>query len=883
MDDWKKEAKDSTLVKNWNPVIKRFRGDPKLAAAYLPYAQLILGDTIQRAKLGGIGYNSRIIKLADGTIIKAIVNNDIYCIDIDTSSALMRVKAFGYIPHFLYYPKNFFIGPYQYGWHYVNEGEDRTQREIPYLIDEPSTFGLLEAFGVFPSVPQNGCLLRQRYRYSDPTNSDENNLNDGLNPHYGNQFFWSPVHNTVFSFWASPFGDLPHLDYDELIEFLGTNRRYAPAYVLEVEMYVYHTEQYLLALPVPASLYRNGKLYADIPIESGKALISGIGFRENGDILLLVTSYSTIRLYVITENDEGNVKVTYMEDVFVSTGSSPANYVWHFSAGAERVGGLVWTLDENSTETLHSIEFLISPTGSGSYTTDQANKTPYYGTYKRVTNSTSQWSAGIVTESFVDADGLTHIRRTKYNKQTGDQVIETKHEVPLVAWYPDNSQSLQFITITRTVTKTTDYMDDGSTYTTTDPYWVYSGVGGSGPGDSQGGISGWRFLATDQRTDSSNNEIENEVVTTYRTTLDLGDGTGASVDLEDMTDTVLDDRLDRDTFLYSLTQYGFVLSDTNCSGAPIPTVLRRRSDVSQNYKTIYTHNYSRKWEGYDFQLLHVNARYRTITWIRYDYDIYKSGSVSNNVDDITLSEGYIATCPIGSVGNPSGPATYYDASTPTTIVGIEYEGLMPCRENTTGKFVFTCKASGLEHNSESDEVSLYDEDYNPSPITLSDTDKGSAEWLYIQTFWGFTLTSVDGNGGVTNPISPYANDSQTETEEYDVVAYNPTTHLEHVFLGSSSTCVDFSVYKDSGAWRSWLWSNKKEIDRLYYSANFAGYFTRPRYTFIYIYDGYEEYTPVEEHHLSTIFPWIEGYMPVTHCTWHPIGWGFTKFSREETK
>jgi hypothetical protein len=134
---------------------------------------------------------------------------------------------------------------------------------------------------------------------------------------------------------------------------------------------------------------------------------------------------------------------------------------------------------------------------------------------------------------------------------------------------------------------------------------------------------------------------------------------------------------------------------------------------------------------------------------------------------------------------------------------------------------------------------------------------------------------MDGTRRVTNPISPYENGSETETDEYDVVAYDPATHLEHSFKGSSSSCVDFSVYKDSGTWRSRLWSKKKEIPALYYGANFAGYFVSPRYTFIYEYDGYEEYIPVEEHHFSSAFPWISGYMPVADCTWHPIGWGFS--------
>lgn len=86
MDDWRKIARNSLRERNWLPAIKRFLGDPKLAASYLPIAQTILGDVVNRANLGGIGYLSRIVNLPDGTVIKAIFNGGINVVSIDTSA-----------------------------------------------------------------------------------------------------------------------------------------------------------------------------------------------------------------------------------------------------------------------------------------------------------------------------------------------------------------------------------------------------------------------------------------------------------------------------------------------------------------------------------------------------------------------------------------------------------------------------------------------------------------------------------------------------------------------------------------------------------------------------------------------------------------------------
>lgn len=85
MIDWRQIASQSLSERHWKETGKRFAGDPKLSASFLPVARTILGGLINQLQLGGITYGHRIINLPDGTVIRVIHNSGINIVEIDTT------------------------------------------------------------------------------------------------------------------------------------------------------------------------------------------------------------------------------------------------------------------------------------------------------------------------------------------------------------------------------------------------------------------------------------------------------------------------------------------------------------------------------------------------------------------------------------------------------------------------------------------------------------------------------------------------------------------------------------------------------------------------------------------------------------------------------
>jgi hypothetical protein len=55
---------------------KRLSDDPERGKAYLPAANLLLGQLQQRMAFGGVNYGHRLKRLADGTLIRVIRNGE---------------------------------------------------------------------------------------------------------------------------------------------------------------------------------------------------------------------------------------------------------------------------------------------------------------------------------------------------------------------------------------------------------------------------------------------------------------------------------------------------------------------------------------------------------------------------------------------------------------------------------------------------------------------------------------------------------------------------------------------------------------------------------------------------------------------------------------
>lgn len=106
MDDWKTLAKEGVQEREWRESVKRFQGDPKLSAQYLPIARTILGGLAQQLRLGGIEYGHRIVNLPDGTWIRVIRNGNQNTVEILTTSVTYTpISTPSSSAGFVFYPR----------------------------------------------------------------------------------------------------------------------------------------------------------------------------------------------------------------------------------------------------------------------------------------------------------------------------------------------------------------------------------------------------------------------------------------------------------------------------------------------------------------------------------------------------------------------------------------------------------------------------------------------------------------------------------------------------------------------------------------------------------------------------------------------------------
>lgn len=102
---WRKRAKNSLAARNTQPVSKTFRGDPTLAAGYLSLANVLLGELENKLSLGGVACGSRLVKLADGTLIRVSYNSGIRQIQIDAQTVSSSLTFSSSAITFLLYPR----------------------------------------------------------------------------------------------------------------------------------------------------------------------------------------------------------------------------------------------------------------------------------------------------------------------------------------------------------------------------------------------------------------------------------------------------------------------------------------------------------------------------------------------------------------------------------------------------------------------------------------------------------------------------------------------------------------------------------------------------------------------------------------------------------
>jgi hypothetical protein len=92
--DWK-DSLNVPVSSQGEGTAKRFYGDPKVAAAYLPVAYALLGAVKNRMAYGGVGYGGQQIELPDGTVIRVLRNFEQNIIEITTTGSSVTVRSYG--------------------------------------------------------------------------------------------------------------------------------------------------------------------------------------------------------------------------------------------------------------------------------------------------------------------------------------------------------------------------------------------------------------------------------------------------------------------------------------------------------------------------------------------------------------------------------------------------------------------------------------------------------------------------------------------------------------------------------------------------------------------------------------------------------------------
>ena len=166
---------------------KRFYGDPKLAAAYLPVAYALLGEVKNRMAYGEVSFGHRAIELPDGTRIRVIRNGEQNILEIETVPVVGR---------------EIFPGT-------------GTAGMIFYPRTESAPLGIYTPAGPAARHPvpvEQRPFATLSYQYNEEESKFDLSAAAPVNTQSGNQFFQEPG-GAVFSWWHSPHGDGPLIQY----------------------------------------------------------------------------------------------------------------------------------------------------------------------------------------------------------------------------------------------------------------------------------------------------------------------------------------------------------------------------------------------------------------------------------------------------------------------------------------------------------------------------------------------------------------------------------------------------------------------------------------------------------------------------------------------
>lgn len=263
---------------------KRFYGDPKLAAAYLPVAYALLGAVKSRMALGDVGFGHQQITLPNGAVIRVLRNGSQNIVEIDVSTPSQEITEKAVKHGFCFFPKTL---DDPNGWVYENGralGNLKKGFEAYYGRDGGRCFGVAR-YAFPPGKPPQVVG-----RFGVPTLS-------------GNQFFVKG--QDVYSWVHSAAGDLPLLtapDQPLYIPFLSTPNRDTKGFWLVGD---------LRRRAIPNSVFKNGSL---IFTSSSDDLVLGVCEFSRQVIVIFTSDCRTIKVGII--EDESTVTPFFIDNLY---------------------------------------------------------------------------------------------------------------------------------------------------------------------------------------------------------------------------------------------------------------------------------------------------------------------------------------------------------------------------------------------------------------------------------------------------------------------------------------------------------------------------------------------------------------------------------------
>lgn len=286
---------ENLLVRHDQGIRLILKGDKAKAYQYISLARLFQGELKNNISLAKIDSGVRHHTLPDGTVIKNLWDGSLDIIEITVPGAPKEIPPEAK-DDFILYPKS---DESPFGWRMVDTVYP-TEYPGPYEYNVTDKIFASMAVGAHTAVTT---------------------VNQSL--FCGNQIIFSGT--DVYSYWGSPFGDGPFLEYDVTVVGRPTGR-YMPyikrtgtvifSYAFEMIEYFDPDTGIFYFQDIPHTIYKNGTSFYEVTIDETKNIVGLCLFNPEFHLLVIVTA----------KGDAAAIyKYTFIGEIFVKLYDIPGD------------------------------------------------------------------------------------------------------------------------------------------------------------------------------------------------------------------------------------------------------------------------------------------------------------------------------------------------------------------------------------------------------------------------------------------------------------------------------------------------------------------------------------------------------------------------------